>query len=315
MDTWKPDELLPGYYACTLQLPTPVSDTGKPKIATLVRGERVKNPKFALLMLHGWNDYFYQTEFAEAIVRIGGACYGIDLHNYGRSHQDGEYWGYTEDLSDYDADIDAAFRVIRGECGQAPLILYGHSTGGLTACLWANHHRRKLSALILNSPWIEWQGATLVRRLGQPLIGTLAKMSPTAVIPNTGNGFYQRTIEQWNQDTRYRHPDSFPIRAGWLNAIFSGQAEVAGGLDIDCPILAITSKRSFDADEWDEQMRRADTVLDVEQIWKRIPGLGNITTLVKLDDAVHDVVLSQEPVRQEAYRYVAQFLSAILPAD
>ncbi|MDO5025391.1 MAG: alpha/beta hydrolase [Trueperella sp.] len=313
MITWEPDELLPGYYACTLELPELISDTGKPKIATLVRGAKIDHPKFAVLMVHGWNDYFYQTEFAEEIVRLGGACYGIDLHNYGRSHQDGELWGYTEDLTDYDADIAAARHAIRVDCGEVPLVLYGHSTGGLTTCLWANRNRGKLAGLILNSPWIEWQGATLVRQLGQPLVGMLAKTAPTRVLPNTGNGFYQRTIAHWNQDPRYRHPNSFPVRPGWLNAIFAGHAEVAAGLDIDCPILTITSKRSLSDDEWDERMRRADTVLDVEQVWKRVPGLGDITTLVKLDDAVHDVILSQEPVRKEAYRHIERFLAAIIP--
>ena len=57
-------------------------------------------------------------------------------------------------------------------------------------------------------------------------------------------------------------------------------------------------------------MRGADTVLDVEQIWRRVPSLGRVTTLVRLEGAIHDVTLSRAPVRSQAFGEMRRWLRA-----
>ncbi|MFY9263158.1 MAG: alpha/beta hydrolase [Actinomycetaceae bacterium] len=344
MTRWTEDFLGPGFSQTTLELH---GDDEGDVVATLVRyraedefgtslaGQYVAQP-FALLAIHGWNDYFYHQEFARQITALGGHFYAIDLRKYGRSHREGQSWGYMTDLSTYDEDIHAALDVIFHAHGyDIPCVLYGHSTGGLTATLWAERHPGLLAGLILNSPWLEFQGSTLIRQLGQPLLDTVASISPTTVFPLSGNDFYQRLLtgwldkdEQltgemigdpfydggWQPDPRYRHPSSFPIRAGWIAAILRGHAQVAEGLNIDCPVLVMTSNKSILLESWSPQMRGADTVLDVEQIWKRVPTLGHVTTLVRLENAIHDVLLSRASVREEAYDHVGRWLHGYLRA-
>ena len=85
---------------------------------------------------------------------------------------------------------------------------------------------------------------------------------------------------------------------------------MAAGLDVGCPILVLTSARSLTGNTWSEDFRAVDSVLDVKQIWKRVPELGSHTTLVKLDDAVHDVTFSRREVRERAFEEIGRFLSA-----
>ena len=87
-DGWRPDVLGDGYEQRTLELP---DDDEGPVVATLVRyapptTEAVR-PARAVLYLHGWSDYFFQTELAEHWHAQGAAFYALDLRKYGRSIQ------------------------------------------------------------------------------------------------------------------------------------------------------------------------------------------------------------------------------------
>ena len=77
-------------------------------------------PTFALLYLHGWNDYFFQTELARQISRLGGAFYALDLRRYGRSLREGQMPGWITSLTDYDEEISLALAAIRSERGGRP---------------------------------------------------------------------------------------------------------------------------------------------------------------------------------------------------
>lgn len=340
---WEEDLLGQGFEAATLELH---ADDEGDVVATLIRYVRDEDPEafelssdplkpFIVLAIHGWNDYFFHREFARTVGSLGGHFYAIDLRKYGRSWREGQSWGFTTDLSIYDEDIHAALDVIHDEHGyEVPLFLYGHSTGGLTASLWADRHPGLLAGLMLNSPWLELQGSTILRYVGQPILDTLAQFSPTTVLPVNDTGNYQRLLTGWlaegeeldlddpsissdpffnggwEPDERYRHIPTFPIRAGWLSAVLKGHAHVAAGLNIECPILTLTSSKTIIAETWKPDMRGADIVLDVAQIWKRVHSLGPLTTLLKLENAIHDVLLSRSSVRERAYGQMERWLRA-----
>jgi alpha-beta hydrolase superfamily lysophospholipase len=103
---------------------------------------------------------------------------------------------------------------------------------------------------------------------------------------------------------------AFPVRAGWLRAVLAGQAKVARGLGIQAPILVLLSKGSANGLLWSEEMRRTDAVLDVNTISARALTLGRTVTVERIDGALHDVFLSPDPVRADAYRRLARWLRA-----
>lgn len=309
-------EHVPVFYRATLVRHRPVArpeDAAPPPPAT----------KPAVLFIHGWSDYFYNTGLAEFFTNLGYSFYAVDLHNHGRSLTSHEMGGYVADLADYDAEILAAHAVIAQEhagtsgtsgsaAGNAPILLMGHSTGGLIATLWAHHHPGLVSHLVLNSPWLEIQGGAAIRRAATPLV-QLADLRPLMRMRVPERSFYWRGISdeaygEWPVDKQLRPPHAFPVRAGWMKAILAAQQEVAAGLKLPMPVLVLLSTKSMLGPIWSDAMLRADVVLDVRSLALRTLSLGNSVTLERLEGALHEVLLSPQPVRDDGYARMERWL-------
>jgi alpha-beta hydrolase superfamily lysophospholipase len=315
VSTWNAD-LLAGFESRELALPGAKTAPGEPEglepVATLVR--RIPSgepPRRAVLYLHGWNDYFFQTHLADYWAGLGFDFYAVDLRRYGRSLREGQLRGFITDLDDYAAELDAAADLIGADHDQ--LLLLGHSTGGLVAALWASRHPDRLAGLILNSPWLDLQGSALVRTLGTPVIDALGTRSPTAVIRLPDLGFYARTLHttlggEWTYDLELKSTPSPPVRVGWLRAILIGHQRVAAGLDIQVPILVLASSATDFSRRWHEGLRLADTVLDVDQIVARAVRLGRHVTIVRISEGLHDLVLSADLVRKQTLEEIGRFV-------
>lgn len=314
---WQPD-LLPGYQSRRIALNgvALMPDEGEGTlVATLVRRNHPARHDRAVLYVHGWNDYFFQTHLADEWDALGYDFYALDLRRYGRSMHDNELPGYIDDLADYDLEIDAAVeRLLRHH---RKVVINAHSTGGLIAALWAGRHPGVISGLVLNSPWIELQGSAMMRAIAAPLVRTLATRRATWAIPMSDSGSYFRTLHasadgEWDYDTSLKRNPSNPVRPGWLSAILRGQERVAAGLGIDVPVLMMISARSDFRRGWDEALRKADVVLDVDRLAARAPQLGWHVTLVRIEDALHDIVLSPEPVRARFFDQLRRWEDAYL---
>lgn len=123
--------------------------------ATLVR-RLVPGSERAVLYVHGYVDYFFQTHLADHFVERGYSFYALDLRKYGRSLRPHHSPNFVRDLAAYDEELDAAVRVIREEDGHRQLLVNGHSTGGLVTALWAGRRagRGVVDGLFLNSPFL-----------------------------------------------------------------------------------------------------------------------------------------------------------------
>ena len=327
-DPWVPDVLGPGFRARTVDL-----DPGSAphSTATVVRYRPGDVPlvpgrlRGAVLYLHGWSDYFFNAELARTCAAAGYAFYALDLHGYGRNLTDEVLAveegrpGHTTDLADYDDDIAAALDVMAEDGLPGPrgrLVLMGHSTGGLTAAMWASRHPDRLDGLALNAPWIGSHGSDAVGAVLRPLVARLAEQRPDVPVRARLRSHYYRVISEhaegeWPIDARWRPETSFDITPGWLNAVLQAQGEVAKGLNLHLPVLVQTSARSCIRPWWSERMRSADTVLDVRQIRRHAPDLGTDVTLRSYEGAVHDVHLSRQAVRRAAQRDLAAWLRGL----
>ena len=316
MSAWRTDVLGEPFQARTLHL---ADDDEGPVVATLVRyappTEEPLRAARAVLYVHGWSDYFFQREIAEYWHACGAAFYALDLRKYGRSLRPGQTPGYVADLRTYDEDLDAAMAVLRSAHGAAArLLVMAHSTGGLVTALWADRGPGKVAAMVLNSPWLELAGSSVVRHVSAPAIRQLATFQPKAALPNIDPGLYARTIRaedggEWTYDETWRPTPSFPVRAGWLRAITEGHAAVARGLNVEAPILTLASARSLISPRWSEDMRSADTVLDVELIARRAVQLGPVVTVVRIPGGLHDLSLSPPRVRARFYAEIDRWLA------
>lgn len=314
---WHPDILGDGFEAATFEA---AGDDGVVRTATLVRYRPAGIPagkasarRRAVLFLHGWSDYFFNVDLARFWAERNYGFYALDMHNHGRSLRPDSPGGYVANLADYDAEISKAIGIIGSDGPPPELTLMGHSTGGLVAALWVSSHPGAASHLILNSPWLEMHGSSLVRRAASTMVGPMARFRPEAILRLPERGFYWRTISssaegEWALDDRYRPPMAFPLRAGWLSAVLSGHARVARGLGIQIPILVLLSGGSANGPFWKEEMRRTDAVLDVNIIALRALTLGCTVTVERIDGALHDVFLSPARVRADAYARLARWL-------
>lgn len=273
-----------------------------------------------VLAIHGWSDYFYNSELAEYWTSRGYAFYAIDLRRYGRSlrahHSEP---GFTTDLNEYDADISAALETIRElEPPGLPGLCVAHSTGGLIASLWVNRNPDAFSALILNSPWLEMQGSYLVRYATQGLVEPIAKRRPRASLQLLEFDHYWSSLSRlahgsWDLHPIWRPPISFPPTAGWMSAILAGHKEVSKGLAIKIPVLVITSRNTHLGTSFDESMLHNDSVIEVQVVRERSLRLGSEITNAIIDESMHDVFTSLPIPRAQAYESVDRWASGYLP--
>lgn len=316
--TWHRD-LLDGYESREIPLPDAARALGEPEdaelVGTLVRRAGGERSEHAVLALHGWNDYFFATHVADVLSAAGFAFYALDLRRYGRSLRTGQLRGFIADLAEYDLELSAAADLIGAD--HRHLTLLGHSTGGLTATLWAADHPDRVAGLILNSPWLDLQGSAMVKMLGAPVIEAIGTNRPTSIIPLPDVGHFRRTTHvslegEWDYDLDLKSSASAAIRVGWLRAVLQGHQRVAAGLGLPMPVLLMTSARSDFSRKWHEGMHMADTVLDVEQMARRAVRLGRHVTIVKFDDALHDLFLSRTAVREQVFDELLRWSRAYL---
>ncbi|MFP5315814.1 MAG: alpha/beta hydrolase [Actinomycetes bacterium] len=338
---WQPDHLGDGFALTELDLG---ADEEGPCVATLVSytppavteprdlrttarrmmhrlGLRpeLPDPIQAVLYVHGWSDYFFQHELAHFFTERGIAFYALDLRKFGRSLRDWQTPGYVTDLSAYDDDINAALAAltvdIEARTGAPPsgISLMAHSTGALVASLWAHRFPGRVTALMLNSPWLDIQGSAILRTTTQGLLEPITRFRPKARLKLPEFGFYWRSISnqadgEWELNGLWRPQFGFPIRAGWLTAVLNGHAQVRRGLSIEVPILVLASARSTISPVWNETMLSSDSVLDVTVMTQRALQLGPHVTVCRFDGALHDTLLSAGPVRQQVYTAIDRWI-------
>jgi len=300
---WRPDVLGDGWEQRVVPLR---ADHQGDAVATLVRRTSDQRHRRAVLYVHGYVDYFFQTHLGDAWAAQGYDFYAIDLRAHGRSLLPHQLANDVRSLATYAEELDAAVHLIREEEGHELLVVQGHSTGGLTTALWADARRGRsggatLDALVLNSPWLDLNRPWTDRVLTTRAVEVLGRVAPNLVVgrfaPYYGAWLHDPAGGGWTYDLAWKPEDGFGIRAGWLRAIRRGHAQVAKGLAIDVPVLVCTSTRSGPADRRHDALDRTDSVLSVEQTLDRAPLLGLDVTVVQIPGGVHDLVLSPEPAR------------------
>lgn len=286
MSDWVPDTRLPGFEAKTLEFP---DDYDGRAVATLVRLPAGSAPRGAALYVHGFVDYFFQRHVAERFAAEGYAFYALDLRKYGRSLLAQQHPNFCKHLGEYDSDISAAIDAIGG-----PVVLAGHSTGGLICSLYAARGARRdqIRALWLNSPFFDWNVPSFKRaQLG--FAALLGQAFPflsdrKGLRPEYGRSLHREFGGEWDYDLRLKPIAGFPVYFGWVGAITAAQAKVHAGLEISCPVLVMHS---------DE----ADVVLNWRHIAKWGRTLGPQVTVLAFPGGFHDLVLSRREIRDAVF--------------
>lgn len=316
--------MLPGYWQHTFGL-GPDPDGEGDLVATLVRrGEPDPAASHAVLLVHGFTDYFFNTQQADHFAARGFAVYALDQHKCGRSWREGQTPHFTTDLARYDRELERAQDLIAEDSPAADVLVCAHSTGALIVALWLDRvrrrdeiARRRITGLVLNSPWLDLQGPAILRAAPtRAAIGAMSRIRKKRVLRPPAEGGYGATLHkeyggEFDYDLNWKPIGGFPVTFGWLHAVRRAQIKLHRGLDVGVPNLILRSDRSVrevtDPAKADE-IQRGDAVLDVKQIARWAGCIGNRSTIVPIVDAKHDVFLSVPEARQAAYRELDRWL-------
>jgi alpha-beta hydrolase superfamily lysophospholipase len=327
--SWEPD-VLPGFWQQTIPLGLDPDGEGE-LVSTLVRhGEAPASgdAKQAVVALHGYTDYFFNTELAEHFAGRGFTFYAVDLHKCGRSRRENQTPHFTTKLAAYDRELNRALQIVAADTRGARICAFGHSAGGLIVSLWLDRLRQRgaLSALnvgglVLNSPFLDLHGPALIRSApASAALRALGRWRKRHVVRKPTEGGYGTTLHrdysgEFDYNLEWKPLGGFPVTFGWINAIRRGQARLHRGLDVGVPNLILRSDHSVAEKPDPEAIQRGDAVLDVAQIARWAGCIGNRSTIVPIVDAKHDVFLSLAEPRAAAYRELDAWLDVYLRSE
>ena len=267
----------------------------------------------AVLYVHGFADYFFQTDFAQWWLDRGYDFYALDLRKYGRSLLQHQTPNYVTDLQ----------RVLRRP-----------STPPGTGSPRDEHDHvvvsraldRRAGGLAVGrprspQPWRAGAELAVVRPAGKAWMRTVGTVASTgsAALRRDGSHAGSRLLLRGEPAPRPRRRvglrpsvkpiDSSPVCVGWLRAIRRGHARLHDGLDVRCPVLVLSSDRPPGHGDGRGRPHEASSSTSSRSGAGR-PRIGNHVTYAAVPGARHDVVLSRPAVRDTVYDELERWVTA-----
>jgi alpha-beta hydrolase superfamily lysophospholipase len=258
-------------------------------------------PRGRVVIAHGYGEHGERYQHtAHALLLQGWSVSSLDHKGFGRS---GGVRGDARGIKAPVEDLTLFLRQERmhdaaraGTGPVPPMVLLGHSFGGLLALLVLLWHPETLDALVVSSPALRLRELPRSLRALQRLLYWLAPHRPLQVPSDKS-----RVCSDPDLVERYR-ADPFCHRfvsAAFVEAMLEGRRELLDlGAELDRPILLL------EADQ--------DTVIDpdgAEPLWTAIrPGL---LSRHRLAGFYHEIL--HDRGRAEAERLIAQWLDARFP--
>ncbi|KUN23347.1 lysophospholipase [Streptomyces antibioticus] len=114
-----------------------------------------ERPRYLALVVHGYGEHIGRyEELAGVLVAHGAAVFGPDHRGHGKSAGERVL---IEDFEDLVTDVHAVADLACTTHPGVPLVLIGHSMGGLIAARFAQRYGAELTALVLSGPVIgDW---------------------------------------------------------------------------------------------------------------------------------------------------------------
>jgi alpha-beta hydrolase superfamily lysophospholipase len=137
-------------------------------------------PRAHLLLIHGIAEHAGRhSHVASRFASAGIETHAYDLRGFGASAGPR---AFVDRWSQYDDDLEDQLSAIRAAGGRVPIVLYGHSMGGLIALgyVLADRQRPEPDLLVLSAPAIGARVATWKRALAD----VLGRLTPRVEIPN-----------------------------------------------------------------------------------------------------------------------------------
>jgi len=153
-------------------------------------------PRAVVVIHHGLADHSARyNDLAVRLVRAGYAVWALDMRGHGRSAGPRISFDSIDVMLD---DLDAFLRLVREQEAGRPIFLYGHSFGGLIACLYAIERQPVLAGLVLVAPALAFD-APPVQAGAIAVFGVIARNLPA--VPPEHAAFSRRPEVVREMDT------------------------------------------------------------------------------------------------------------------
>ncbi len=191
-------------------------------------------PCASVLLVHGLAEHCGRYEHVGAqLARAGLDVHGFDLRGFGGS---GGPRASIDRWSQFHDDLEERLLAVRSIAPSRPLVLLGHSMGGLIALGYVLDGRARPDLLVLSAPAIGarvplWQRALVgsLRRVA-PGLAMSNRLDPNdlSCVPGVGAAYVKDPLNQHKSTVRFAH------------AAFGEQRRVAGSLDrLSIPTLVV----------------------------------------------------------------------------
>jgi alpha-beta hydrolase superfamily lysophospholipase len=255
-----------------------------------------KKPSGVLVIIHGVGEHSgrYQNIIHE-LEKKNISIYSFDLRGHGRS---GGKRGHIESFMEYIEDIRIFIKVIRGEHEKLPIVMLGHSMGGLIALKYLLENQKDLRGLILSSPYLKlavkvpgWKTF-----LGRLLSGILPGLSmPTGLDPLALSSD-REVCETYANDPLVHSL----VTARWFTETTAAREECMGrGSELNIPALIFHGKE--------------DKIVDcrgTEEFYKNCDPKH--CTLHLFDGLKHETMNETEPERKKVLKTVSDWIEKMV---
>jgi alpha-beta hydrolase superfamily lysophospholipase len=132
-------------------MPVETQIDGQAMALTMYRWD-AESPTHVVILAHGYAEHARRYDHvAHALTDNGAVVYAVDYPGHG---QTGGERAVVSDIDSLAADTEAVVTVARGDWPDLPVVMIGHSMGGITATRYAQTNGRELTALVLSGPAI-----------------------------------------------------------------------------------------------------------------------------------------------------------------
>lgn len=253
-------------------------------------------PRAVVCLIHGVGEHTSRyAHVAEALGREGFILFGFDLRGHGRS---GGARGHLSAIEDYMQDIDLLLEQARARYPGLPLMIYGHSLGGILALYYGLKRKPDLKGAIVTSPGLR---SALEKQPVKVLMAkVLGSLLPTATLPSGLDVRFlsrdESVIQAYTNDPLTHDRLSFAFGKNMLDAI-AWTLNHAG--EFPLPLLLMHGKS-------DEIAYPAGSI--------EVAGaLGERATLILWEGAYHE--LHNEPEKAEVFKTMILWMDARLRED
>jgi alpha-beta hydrolase superfamily lysophospholipase len=150
------------------------------------RGWQAQVTHGVIVLIHGLADHSARyIELGQLLAHNGWAVYAVDLRGHGQSsdgHQPGRV--HVDHFSDYANDVSAMISYAKQRHPGFPVVILGHSMGGLISLTYALNHPDDLDGAVLSSPALGTHPDARPPAILNLLVRLLVRIKPRMLFPS-----------------------------------------------------------------------------------------------------------------------------------